>query len=310
MTARLRRVAHRLHHGLRAGVVAATALLLLATSAAVAAGRWATAPLDGADPYVLLVIGSDKGPPRDATVLEGNADAQHLLVVSPDRQHASILTFPRDTWVDMVGRGRKAKINSDMKEGGGIEPQVASIEQLVGLEVDDWIVTGFNSFDNAIDELGGVTIDVERRLRDPRGAASDLQPGVQTLRGYDTLAYSRDRNSRPNGDLGRVRAHANVLVDLHAQLFAADLDLAETVRHVDILRRHTVSSMPPQRMLQLAGLALEIDPANVHQQTLPARLGTVGNQSVVLMTGGADAVFADLRDDGILNDADSNPFNG
>lgn len=273
-------------------------VLLLVSASAVAASRWIASPLDD-DTYVLLVLGSDTGPPRPGTADTGRADAIQLVVVPQDGSTVSIVSIPRDSWVSVRGRGQ-SKINNGLTNGP--EAMAGTIEDLTGLEVDDWILTGFDGFVGLIDTLGGVHVDVEQRLNDPRGAHSDLHPGPQQLNGTQALAYTRDRKSRPDGDLGRNRAQAVVLRQLHAQLLGdGDLGVRELVELAAVLRQHTQSSIPPGRLLKLAALAAGISPDRVALDQADARIGTAGRASVVYLTDAAHSVFRDLRQDGRLS---------
>lgn len=278
------------------GLVVAQVLVLLSASA-VAASRWIAAPLDD-DTYVLLVLGSDTGPPRPGTVATGRADAIQLVVVPRDSRTVSIVSIPRDSWVPVRGKGQ-SKINAGLTQGP--EAMAGTIEDLTGLEVDDWIVTGFDGFVGLIDTLGGVHIDVEQRLNDPRGAHSNLSAGPQRLDGTQALAYTRDRKSRSDGDLGRNRAQARVLRSLHAEMVGTSPSVTDLVELAATLRRHTVSSIPPGRLLKLAALAAEITPDRVALQQAGARVGTAGRASVVHLTDAAHQTFADLREDGRLS---------
>lgn len=280
-----------------ATVLAAVQVVVLAAATATAARRYVAAPLDDHDAYVLLVLGSDEGPPRAGTALRGRADGFHLLVVDADRSAVSILSFPRDSWVEVPGVGR-AKINTALTRGP--ETAAATAEAVTGLDVDDWIVTGFHGLIAAVDELGGLTIDVEQRLHDPVGASSDLQPGVQHLDGWQTLTYTRDRKSRPDGDIGRSESHARVLQAAHAQLTADGASAADVARLVSIVRRHTATSISTPRLFQLTALALTLPPEAITRRVVPGEVGRAGAASVIRLTAGAEALFADLRDDGLL----------
>lgn len=278
--------------------VATLQVLLLVSASAVAASRWIAAPLDD-DTYVLLVLGSDTGPPRPGTADTGRADAIQLVVVPEDRSSISILSIPRDSWVPVRGRGQ-SKINNGLT--GGPEAMAGTVEDLTGLEVDDWILTGFDGFVGLVDTLGGVHVDVEQRLNDPKGAHSNLHAGPQTLTGTQALAFTRDRKSRPDGDLGRNRAQAQVLRALHAQLLGdGDLGVRELVELAAVLRQHTQTSIPPSRLLKLAALAASISPDQVALEQANARIGTAGRASVVYLTDSAHAAFRDLREDGRLS---------
>jgi LCP family protein required for cell wall assembly len=282
-----------------AALLAVVQVVVLGTATATAARRWLAAPLDGDDPYVLLVLGSDEGPPRAGRARTGRADGFHLVVVDAGRTRVSILSLPRDSLVDVPGVGR-TRINTSLTRGP--ETAVATAERLTGLEVDDWILTGFHGFIAAVDALGGLQIDVEQRLYDPGGASTDLQPGPQRLSGWQALAYTRDRMSRPGGDRARAESHARALQALHAQVRAEAPDAARLAELVGILRRHTETSIPPHRLFRLAGLALTIDPADVTRARVPGTDGrSSGGAAILRLTPEAEQLFADLRDDGVLD---------
>lgn len=275
-------------------------VLVLTAGTATAARRWLAAPLDGDDAYVLLVLGSDQGPPRAGAARTGRADGFHLLVVDATRTRVSILSFPRDSYVEVPGAGRR-KINASLTRGP--EAAVATAEKLTGLEVDDWILTGFHGLIAAVDELGGLELEVEQRLYDPTGASTDLHPGRQRLSGWQTLAYTRDRNSRASGDFGRTESHARVLQAAHAQLRGEAPDAARIAALVGILRRHTETSIRPGRLFRLAGVALTIAPEDVVRVRAPGRNGRAGEAAVVHLDAAADELFDDLRRHGVLDGA-------
>lgn len=279
---------------LRPITVVAAALVLMATSSAAAVTGWFQLPLDQDDAYVVLVMGSDEGPPRGGSAPTGRADAIHLVVIDPEREHVSILNFPRDSYVPVAGVGT-TKINAMLVNGP--EAAMETMSNLTGLQVDDYILTGFHGFIAAVDELGGVEVEVEQRLNNAQ-ASTDLQPGLQRLVGWQTLAFSRDRKSRPDGDIGRSEAQAEVLMAIHRELVGGDLGPGEVVDLMSTLRRHTQTSIPSDRLFRLAALALDIDPANVGYATVPGNIGTAGDASVIRLTGGADGLYAELRDNG------------
>lgn len=283
-------------HGFLVGLLVLVQVFVLTFASLAATDRWVAQSLGG-DEYVLLVLGSDQGPPRSGAVTGGRADAIQLVVVDEARTHVSIVSIPRDSYVPVPGFGR-TKINAMLTRGP--ENAVATIESLTGLEVDDWMVTGFDAFSRAIDEFGPVKIDVEQRLNDPQGAHSNLQAGVQRLNGTQALAYSRDRKSRPGGDFGRSTAQARMLRAMHRDLIRRSSSPTSLLAHAATLRSSTASSISPDRLLRLGRLALEIDPSNVAQRTLPGGAGMAGSASVVHLSDGAYALFAELRRTGRL----------
>ena len=275
-------------------------LLLVLTLALVAAAVPTTAihlaarPLDD-DRYTLLVMGSDMGPWRPGSVLGGRSDALHLVSVVPSSGAVSILSFPRDSYVPVPGMGT-TRINAGLTRGP--ETAVATVEDLTGVPIDDWIVTGMSAFVVGVEEFGGVEIDVPQRVRVD---ANVVEPGQQRLDGTDALVYGRDRKSRSDGDFGRNRAQAELLAAMHAEVVDRDPSPVELAALLRDLRRRTVSSIPPPRMAVLAALALDIDPADVVRRQAPGVNANRGGASVVVLTSEAEALFADLRDDGTFD---------
>jgi len=282
-------------------LIAAGALILAGAALGVlsAAQRYAAAPLDADGVYTMLLIGSDDGPPRNSSPLSARADALHVLVVSEDRKHVTIMDIPRDAWIDVPGRGTD-KINSSLNAGP--ENVVTTIENWMGVEIDNWILSDFQGFVIAIDELGGVEISVEQRLNDPIGAHSNLYPGPQTLRGLDALSYVRDRKSRPDGDFGRARAQSDMLQALHEQIRKESPGIRRLAQLLSVVRRTTVSDISATRMLRLAYLAMELPPEAIAHIVLPGTDGRVGSAAVTFMDPEADAVIADVIADGVLDD--------
>ncbi len=274
--------------------LAVLAVLLLAAVPLGITFELAGRPLDD-DRYTLLVMGSDQGPWRSGSVFDGRSDALHLISVVPSQGAAAILSFPRDSYVPVPGMGT-TRINAALTRGP--ETAVETVQNLTGLTIDDWIVTGMSTFVRGVDDIGGVEVDVGQSLRVDNNR---IEPGLQQLDGMEALVYGRDRKSRSDGDLGRNRAQAVVLATMHAELVAENpspLDLAESIA---ILRRHTVSSIPAARMPILAKVALDIDPAKVVRRQVPSVNANRGGAAVVVLTSGAEALYADLRDDGLFD---------
>ena len=287
MTSLLRRL------GVVTAAIAATLAILL-VSVAVGVGTFLAPPMDEG-PYVLLVLGSDEGPPREGSALTGRADGFHLIVIPADHQHATIISFPRDTWTNVPGLGN-TKINAALTRGP--EVAVAAAEHETGLEVDDWIVTSFDGLIMLVGAFGGVDIDVEQRLTH----LTTIEAGPQRLGGTAALSYLRDRKSRAGGDLDRAEAHGRFLKAVHEQLVSEGPDLNRVMDHIATLDTYTESSLSTLEMFQLANVALRIPPENVKRVRLDARLGTAGSASVVFLTDAARSVLEDVRVDGVLGE--------
>jgi LCP family protein required for cell wall assembly len=269
-----------------------TLLVLPLIGAAVAVQR-----ADAAEGRVLtvLLMGSDTGPPRAGDPLRGRADGFQLLFVSADRQHASILSVPRDSWVPVSGRG-ESRINSCLT--GGPQRCVETVQQLWGLRVDGWAVTSMWGFADAVNDFGGLVVDVTRPVS--TGGEDIDGTGLQAINGYQALTWARDRKSRPGGDFTRSRSQGELLAVGQAHLHArGSADAAQLV--ADIVARRSSTSFSAAELAAYAAQAMRLPPGNVRRVGLPGRPGWAGPASVVFLEASAAAIVADAAADGILS---------
>lgn len=174
---------------------------------------------DGREPATnILLLGSDSrisaGDPSQWEAGAQRTDAMMVVQISGDRKDVSIMSIPRDSWVDVPGHGR-AKINAAYSYGGP-PLTIQTVEQLTGIHIDHVVVADFESFKALTDEIGGVTIN----LKNPQTlAGSDFNSGAQLLDGEQALAYARERKTLPNGDLDRVNRQQAWMRAIIAQVF-------------------------------------------------------------------------------------------
>jgi len=142
--------------------------------------------------YVLL-MGVDR---RDGDV--GRSDTLMLAAVDEEHGRAALLSIPRDTRIE-VGSYGYDKINHAYAFGGH-EMTLASVSALVGVPITHYIMVDTSSFERIVDAVGGVDIDVEKRMyyEDPwddgGGLVIDLQAGEQHMNGAQAIQYVRYRD--------------------------------------------------------------------------------------------------------------------
>ncbi|HET9770050.1 MAG TPA: LCP family protein [Acidimicrobiia bacterium] len=243
----------------------------------------------------VLAIGSDARPGQD--IRKTNGDSIHLIGVDPQTGAGTILGFPRDSWVQIPGKGT-GKINSALSRGG---PQLMAetVRLLTGLPVHYYVLTGFEGFQKIVDELGGVNVQVDRKMNDKMSGAR-FDPGWHDMNGGQALAYSRDRYDVPNGDFSRSLHQGNVMMSGLAKLRAEVGDDDGLQRWIGVLLRHADLDSPPGQLLPLAALARKLDPARITNVVVPGRVGTAGSASVVFLTDEAKKLFLDLRPDAVV----------
>ena len=144
------------------------------------------------------MVGSGARPGDD--VEHSLADSLHLVFINPAKHRATLVGIPRDSYVPIPNHGT-GKINSSLFYGGPAL-LVDTIENMSGVTVDYWAITTFWGFEDMIDGVGGLTMDVPFAMSDSY-ARADFQPGVQELSGKDALAFARTRHDL---NAGRLRA--------------------------------------------------------------------------------------------------------
>ena len=243
----------------------------------------------------VLAIGSDARPGGD--MRKSNGDSIHLIGVDPQTGTGTVVGFPRDSWVKIPGHGT-GKINSALAMGGP-KLMAETVRQLTGLPVDFYVLTAFEGFQKIVDELGGVNVQVDRKMNDKFSGAR-FDPGWHNMNGGQALAYSRNRHDVPNGDFTRSLHQGNVMMSGLAKLRAEVGDDDGLHRWIGVLLRHADLDSPPTSLLPLAALARRLDPAKVTNIVAPGRVGTAGAASVVYLTDEARKLFLDLRPDAAI----------
>ena len=137
----------------------------------------------------------------------GRSDTLMIATVDPRIDQATLLSIPRDTRVRIRGHGYD-KINAAFAYGGA-ELTRSTVESFLGINIDHYVMIDTSSFVKIIDAIGGVDINVEKRMfyEDPwddnGGLVIDLYPGKQHMDGKTAVTYVRYRDSE--GDIGRVQ---------------------------------------------------------------------------------------------------------
>jgi LCP family protein required for cell wall assembly len=236
----------------------------------------------------VAVVGSDARPRDDReTAL---SDSIHFVTLD-GAGSAVLVGVPRDSWVPIPGGGR-SKINVALALGGP-ELMMETFTDLTGAEFDGYLLTGFAGFQDMIDVLGGLEIDVPRALND-RSAKASIEAGLQVLDAADALAFTRVRKALPGGDFDRS---ANGGLALMA---AAGMVRSMGVRAVpDLMARSWdmySTDMGPGKLLTLAAAITLVDPEKTANAVAPGSPGMAGQASVVYLHDSAAGLFADMVD--------------
>ncbi len=158
----------------------------------------------------VLVLGVDDAyGHRSDTIMVAHLD--------PEKKSAEVVSIPRDTLAVLPGRGLD-KINHAYAFGGA-EMSRQTVENLLGIKIPYYIVVNLSGIIKIIDSVGGLEIDVEKKMYYidyAGGLYIDLKPGRQRLSGKDVLGYLRFRHS--DGDLSRISRQQHFLRALAGEM--------------------------------------------------------------------------------------------
>ncbi|MFD2369281.1 LCP family protein [Brevibacillus sp. GCM10020057] len=160
-------------------------------------------------PMSFIILGSDTRPETGSM----NTDVMIVAVANPATKKVTMVSIPRDTRVKIPGYRDYHKINSVYANGeaerraaernnrtpteDGISLTKKTLNEILGIPIEHYVAIDFDGFKAVIDELGGIEVNVDRKLvyDDPTDNTHiNLNPGLQTLNGEQALGYVRHRH--------------------------------------------------------------------------------------------------------------------
>jgi LCP family protein required for cell wall assembly len=267
-----------------------------------------TAGVPSSGPMNILVAGVDR---RDGLThhqqvvlhvghdVSFNSDTLMVVHLSADHRRVTVVSLPRDSWVDIPGHGM-SKINAAYGLGGP-KLVVQTVEQATGLTINDYIEVNFLGVVRVVDALGGVDICLPQAIDDSYSGLH-LSAGKHYVDGITALAYARDRHSFGTEDLARIQDQQRLLSSLLNEAISGGT-LANPVKLSRFLGA-VLAAVRVDRGLNVAALADQmrnISASDVTFTTVPianANYTTPDGQSAVMWdTQGANSVFDAIRSD-------------
>lgn len=243
----------------------------------------------------MVMLGSDAraGQP----VARSRADSIHLVGVNARTGRGVVVGLPRDSYVDIPGRGRD-KINASMVYGG---PQLTarSVQRLARVRVDYVFLTDFSGFAAMVHHLDGI------RVRPPQpmsGVGHSFRARTQWMNGSEALSFSRIRYGLPRGDFDRSLNQGRVLRAglQRARALSGNPGRYEQMIGWAIARMDT--DLSPAELYRLGRVMLTVQPNRVRNCVVPGGTGSAGGASVVFLNRGAlSSLMRDVRRDATLD---------
>jgi LCP family protein required for cell wall assembly len=185
----------------------------------------------------ILLLGVDKR--SNAGYISGTR-TDTIMVASIDfkKKDVALISIPRDLWVKM-DQTTSAKINSAYAFGG-VDLAKNMVEDVLGVPLHYFAVVDFQTFEKAVDIIGGIEVDVERSFDDykfPKPGFENAEPrelrwehwhfdaGPQHMDGKTALVFARSRHAEgPEGsDFARIKRQQKVIEAIKSELLSLSI---------------------------------------------------------------------------------------
>ena len=169
--------------------------------------RQKSVEIENKEPFSVLLLGVDTG--DLGRTEQGRSDTMMVVTVNPTTDQTSILSIPRDTYTEIVGRGTMDKINHAYAFGG-VSMSINTVQNLLNVPIDYYVEVNMQGVKDIVDTLGGV--QVTPPLSFDYEGYTFTEGQTVTLDGDTALAYSRMRYDDPNGDYGRQARQRQIIM--------------------------------------------------------------------------------------------------
>jgi anionic cell wall polymer biosynthesis LytR-Cps2A-Psr (LCP) family protein len=285
--------------------------------------------------YLLLGSDSRAGLPQDQQERfgtdkslggENRADTIMLVHTDPHLEKAIVLSFPRDLWVAIPGRGHD-RINSAFEggpAGGGAQRMAQTVANLTGLEIHHYLYVDLEGFRRTVETLGGIRMCIPAynvntpgylpangangepiqvyvgevgHIADPNSGL-DIKPGCQVLRGDQALAYVRVRHLPCDhipdfARIGRQQQFLRAVINRMLEpkmLIKAPGFVGPVLQN---LRRD--AGLHPSDLVHLVGQLRGLSTGAVEFRTVPSIAAQIGSKEVLRMDPSAQQIFRAIR---------------
>ncbi|HXF52174.1 MAG TPA: LCP family protein [Dehalococcoidia bacterium] len=257
-----------------------------------------------------LILGLDrrpregKAPTRSDTII--------ILSIDAKRKDARMLGIPRDLWVEIPTRDggyyndriNTAYVVGEMTDypGGGIGLAKATIEHNFGITIDHYVIIDFEGFQELIDAIGGIDVNVPEAVYDPYYSWTELpgdydpqyfEPGLQHMDGRRALAYARLRYNKD--DLDRIHRQQLVIIAALEKAWGLDI-LKNPMEYWERYKDTIETDVSDFQVLAFAKLAQDIGIDNIVGLSLGAwTRGYTTPQGAAVLLADPDAIRDAIR---------------
>lgn len=162
--------------------------------------------LKGKKPFSILLMGIDK---EGEGLDRGRSDTMMVMAVNPENKKTTLVSIPRDTRTEIVGKDIDDKINH-AHAFGGAGMSMNTVQNLLDIPIDYFVSVNMEGIQQIVDAVGGITVTPSLSFNQSGYSFVEGQP--TTVDGAAALAYSRMRKQDPEGDFGRQERQREIVL--------------------------------------------------------------------------------------------------
>ncbi len=238
----------------------------------------------------ILLIGCDE---REGYEV-GRSDTMMLAFINGDNNQISLLSIPRDCYVQIPGYSTKTKINHSYAYGGA-SLTISTIEYFLGIKIDDYVEVDFKGFVEVVDALGGVDINVDQRMIN-YDEGINLNPGMQTLDGKQALGYCRFRIGQDGtssiSDVTRAQHQQNFIIALKDKLLSLST-IWKIPKLVTLANANVTTSISTSDAIKLGNTLLNMGLENIKTYVIPTHSMWINSISYEIVDAPGTRVILD-----------------
>lgn len=212
----------------------------------------------------------------DKDAFTGRSDTILIGRLDPHANTLRIIAIPRDTQVRIAGYGSQ-KINAANAIGGpGLA--LSTVSSFLCTPIDHYVVLNVHGLVDLVDELGGITVEVPKRMQYMDWTAKlkiDIAPGVHTLTGNQAMGFVRFRHDAL-GDIGRVQRQEIFLRAVLDKALRPD-SWSHLPKLLEIARQYISTDLSVEDMMNMANFVRGVPKSNQVLTMMPGHFSASGD---------------------------------
>lgn len=249
------------------------------------------------EPFYLMLIGSDAR--SDDPSMGARSDTNVVVRVDAPAGQLTLVSIPRDTRVQIDGHGTN-KFNAAYAFGraaGAID----AAEELLDIDISHYAEVNFESLVDLVDAVGGVDVEVEETIDDPKADLdysthhSVIEEGLQHLDGLDALAFARSR-AFASGDFARASHQRQLIEAIIEKVLSAPVTQMPDI--IEKASKCVTTDLSITDLLTLARMFKDSESITIYSAGLPSEAAMIGGVSYVINNEAATKAMMELVEAG------------